>query len=401
MGRPAPGMSAGRRSLDARVRGEHALAAATDTTASVLYSVEQIFPEPGGSGLSAQLTELWTAFAGVANDPASPAVRRLLVGKARAAARTLNRLSDALAGLGAAIMQELSADLASASDAALDLAVVNGRLAERSGAHGDTTALVGQRDALLDCLSRSVGAVATSNANATADVSVAGQPLVTGLSSTVLRANRDEETPGGATASPGSRAVVTLVGTATVTLNSGAAAARVGALAVAIPHYTAQLDAIADGLCGAVNRMQLTGYDLCGASGADAFAGTGAAGIDAVIDHVTIAASSTPGGNLGNSNALAASALGTLDDGPDARYASLVGDVAAASRSARQRQAVQTSVANGMAALSASLSGASDAAVLSSLLEFEQACADSAQVLMTLDGALHNAIHQTELWVRS
>ena len=369
--------------LDARVRAEHASGAAADTTASTLSAVEQIVPEPDTGGLSDQLGNFWKAWGSVANDPAGTSgSRAILLQSAGTVAHTLNGLSSSLAGVTQDTATSLGNDLAGANTAASQLGSLNDKIAVASATGQNPSSLLDQRDQLLDTLSTTVGASVRLNANGTADVTVGGQSLVSGDTVTTLSADASTHQ-------------VSVGGTA-VSLDGGNAAARVTALTVTIPGYQSRLDGVANALSSATNSIQAAGYDLSGNAGTAMFTGAGAAGISvALTDPNAIAASSTPGGNLGNGNALTASQHGTAADGPDAAYTGLVGDVGSASAAAQQQQTTQDSVVANVDSLQQSTSGVSYDEEVSQMMIYQNAFSASSRVLTTVDQMLDTLINHT------
>ena len=367
--------------LDARVRNEHAAGANADTTTSVLGDVEALFPEPTDSALGGQLSDFWAAWGTVANDPGSSPSRTVLLQKAQAVVTTLQSTSSALNDVATSTAAGLTNDLSSANAAASTLATLNGHIAVATATGGDTAALLDQRDQALDQLSKLVGGVATINANGTASVSVGGVSLVNGVTAGTLSANSSYQVSVGGTA---------------VTLADSSASAETTMLTTVLPGYQSQLDGVANALASSVNSVQAAGYDQVGNAGAALFSGSGAAGITlTTTDPSKIAASSTPGGNLDGSNALAASQQGTAANGPDSAYQVLVGNVATDNQAAQSTQSVQTAVVNNVDNLKSSVSGVNYDEEVTNMLTYQHAFQASSRVLTTLDDMLDTLINHT------
>jgi flagellar hook-associated protein 1 FlgK len=369
--------------VDARARAEHARGALADTTANSLAAIENVFPEPSDNGLSEQLNDFWNSWSAVANDPGSTAPRTVLLQRAATVASTLNAMSTSLGDVATSTAESLGQDVGAANSAAGQLALLNGQIAVASASGANANTLLDQRDVLLGRLSTLVGGVATINANGSADVSVAGQSLVSGSSTTGLTVTGTNQVTVGATA-------VTLVG--------GSAAAEVLALTTTIPAYQAQLDAVANALASTVNGAQGAGYDLAGNPGGPLFAGSGASAVAvAITDPAALAASGMPGGNLDGSNALSLAGLGNVAGGPDRAYATLVGSIGSASALAEQQQITQSAVTTSVDAMRTSVSGVNYDEEVSNMLTFQHAYNASARVLTTLDGMLDTLINHTGL----
>lgn len=367
--------------LDARVRNEHAKGASTDATASTLSDIEQLLPEPGTNGLSSQLDTFYKDWGTVANAPDNTAARTVLLKDAASAASTLTSLSASLSDVATGTAGALSGDVTQANTAATQLASLNQQIAIASATGQNGNALLDQRDQLLNQLSTLVGGTATIAANGQASVTVGGQALVDGITANSMSVDSSSQ--------------VSVNGTA-VTLSGGSAGARVTALTSTIPGYQAQLDSVANSLISAGNSIQSSGYDLAGNAGTPLFGGSGASDIAVVLTNPNgIAASSSPGGNLDGSNALAASQQGSATGSPSKLYTSLIGDVAGASASAQQLQTTQSAVVSNVDGLKSSVSGVNYDEEVSNMLTYQHAFSASSRVLTTIDQMLDTLINHT------
>ena len=369
--------------LDARLRSEHARGALADTTASTLQSIEAAFPEPGDTGLSAQLSSFWNSWATLANHPNDTATRGVVLQDAASLAGTLHTMSSSLSDATASTAQSFAGHVAAVNTAAGQLATLNTQIAIGAATGGNVNALLDQRDKLVDSLSSLAGASVTVQPNGTADVSIGSKQLVAGATANTLTANSGYGLQ---------------LGGATVTAASGSLAAETTALTSTLPGYAAQLDAVANGVVAAVNNAQHAGYDLAGTAGADVFSGSGAAGITvSMTDPNKLAASGSPGGNLDGSNALALSLTGAKAGSPDAAYAGLIGSLGTASALAQQQAGTQDSIVANVESMKSSVSGVSLDEEAANMLMYQQAFNASSRVLTTLDSMLDTLINHTGL----
>ena len=369
--------------VDARLRTEQSRGSLADTAASQLQQLESVFPEPSDTGLGETLNDFWNAWASVANDPGSNAARTVLLQDAATVTSTLNAMSATLTDLAASSAQALGQDAAAATSAASQLATLNTQITIANATGVNDNALLDQRDTLLSSLATLVGGVATLNPDGSADVTVGGQPLVTGSTAVAV------------TVDP---AYAVSVGASVVTLTGGSAAAEATALTTTYPTYQSRLDAVADSLSSVVNGVQAAGYDLSGNAGTPMFTGSGAAGISvAITDPRLVAAASSPGGTLDGANALAASVLGASSSGPDTAYAGLVADVASDSALAQRRAATQQAVTSTVTTLQNSISGVSTDEEVSAMLTYQHAYSAASRVLTTVDDMLDTLINHTGL----
>jgi flagellar hook-associated protein 1 FlgK len=367
--------------VDARARIEHARSALTDGAAATLSSIERLFPEPSDNGLAEQLNDFWNSWADVGNDPGSTAARAVVLPKAGTVATQLNTMSASLQTIAGTASDSLTAHVQSVNAAASQLADLNGKIAVATATGSNSNGLLDERDLLLDQLAKLAGGVATINPNGSADVTIGGATLVTGNTAAVMTTDASY--------------AVKLGGNA-VTLAGGSTAADVQALTVDIPNYQGRLDAVAAALANTVNSAQASGYDLSGQPGAAMFTGTTAATITmSLTSPAGIAASSTPGGNLDGSHAIALSQAGTSATGPDAVYQTLVGDLGAASGLAQQRQTTQDAITASVDSLRDSASGVSYDEEVTNMISHQQAFQASSRVLTTLDDMLDTLINHT------
>jgi flagellar hook-associated protein 1 FlgK len=367
--------------LDARVRVEHARSANADATASALGDVESLFPEPSDDGLGGQLSDFWSAWGTVANDPGNTSSRSVLLQKAQAIATTLHIASATMDDVVTATSGELNQNLTSAKNVANQLADLNGLISSTTAVGADANSLLDQRDQLLDQLSSLVGGSATLNQDGTATVTVGGANLVSGTTASALTVDSGYQIS---------------VGGSAVSVGESSIGAESTLLTTTLPQYRAQLDGVADALKSAVNGIQAAGYDQNGAAGAELFSGSGAAGLTVTTtDPRMVAASGTPGANLDGSNALRASQEGSAPDSPDNAYTTLVGSVATATASAQQQQTLQDAVVTNVNNLKSSVSSVNYDEEVSNMLTYQRAFQASSRVLTTLDDMLDTLINHT------
>lgn len=372
--------------LDARARTEHSRGAAADAATKVYTDLENVFPEPSDNGLSEQLNDFWNSWAPVANDPGAEAPRRVLLQRAATVVSTLNAMSTSLDTVAATSSQSLGNDIAAADTAAKQLAQINGQLIVAHATGANANSLLDQRDQLLDQLSKLVGGVASFNADGSANVTVGGQALVSGVTANGISVDASYQVR---------------VNSTPVTLGAGSASADVAALTTTIPKYQSMLDAVAQKLASTVNAQQAAGQDLAGNPGAAMFAGgpplTAASISIALSNPDGVAAAGAGKGTLDGGNALVAGTLGGQPGSADALYGGLVGDLASASALSQQQQATQASVTAHVDTLRDSVSGVSIDEEVSNMLTYQRTFQAASRVLTTVDDMLDTLINRTGL----
>ena len=117
---------ADRRRLRSGERGGSRCAGAAGTTNQVMTSIESIFPEPSGNGLSAQLSTFWTDLSTLAANPNQAGAQQTVAADANGLAGALNTTSSQLSQLAAS----LQAEVGTGSGDSGTLAQVNGLLSQ-------------------------------------------------------------------------------------------------------------------------------------------------------------------------------------------------------------------------------------------------------------------------------
>jgi len=241
-------------------------------------------------------------------DPTSTSLRANVVEDARTMVGTFNIAATALQSVGTGLRFEASDAITQVNTLSGELARVNLRLSRASDASSDQTALLDQRDSLLQQLSKFTDISATINTDSTVEVRVGGSsgPLMVqgGTAGTLAMTTATDGTitfaVSGFTASPTAAA-----------LTGGSLAGKALAL-TKLASVQTTLDGLANTLATAVNAAQGNGIDLSGAAGQPMFSGgppfTAASLTLALTDGTriaTAAASAGPGSrDPANLNAL-------------------------------------------------------------------------------------------------
>jgi len=241
-------------------------------------------------------------------DPTSTSLRANVVEDARTMVGTFNIAATALQSVGTGLRFEASDAITQVNTLSGELARVNLRLSRASDASSDQTALLDQRDSLLQQLSKFTDISATINTDSTVEVRVGGSsgPLMVqgGTAGTLAMTTATDGTitfaVSGFTASPTAAA-----------LTGGSLAGKALAL-TKLASVQTTLNGLANTLATTVNAAQGNGIDLSGAAGQPMFSGgppfTAASLTLALTDGTriaTAAASAGPGSrDPANLNAL-------------------------------------------------------------------------------------------------
>jgi len=242
------------------------------------------------------------------SDPVDGSLRASVVEQGRTLAQTFNVAAKSLDAVGEGLRFEALDGVDAVNRIAGELARVNLRLSRAADASSDQTALLDQRDNLLQELSGHVDLTTSFNADKTVAVIIGGPSggaLVSGGAAGTMAM----------TTAPGGTVAFTLDGNA-VTIGGGAIAGKSLALTELAQDHI-KLDAVASSLITTVNNAQAAGVDLAGNSGQPLFAGTGAADMAMVASGggALATAPASAGAQSRNPANLVAlrSALGTAD----------------------------------------------------------------------------------------
>jgi len=315
-------------------------------------------------------------------DPTSSSLRANVIEDARTMVGTFNIAASALDSVGTGLRFEAGDAVSQTNTLAQELARVNLRLARAADATSDQTALLDQRDSLLQQLS------------AFADVSTAISPADGTVEVRLGGASGEKLVSGGAAYQLG----MTTAGNGTITFDvAGVAVAPAGgslagkALAlVKLADVHLKLDQVANAMASAVNAAQAAGVSLGGTAGAAVFGGSTATGFTAagltlsLTDGAGIAAAKAgePAGSrdASNLNALRG-ALAAAD--PTGRMDGLLFDISGTVAGRKvTRDALQTIAGNARVSLAAQ-AGVDLDGEAANLIRFQQAFQASGKVMQT------------------
>ncbi len=263
--------------------------------AEYLGSIEGIFAESEGSGLSEALSEFWSAWQDLADNPTGTAERSSLVSDANTLAGLFNSKRSSLSEQQQAIDDDVADTVAAINEDIRKIAALNQQIAQVSAKGQDTGSLQDNLETLVKDLASLTDITTYTGDNGQISINLTnGSPLVQGTTTWSL---------GTATNATTGLQDVTWIddqGNAAVITSEMTGGKLGGELEVrdeTIPSYLGSLDTLAATLIEAVNDLHTTGYDLNGDAGTAFFSGTTAAdmAVSATIlaDAGLVAASDT------------------------------------------------------------------------------------------------------------
>src|SRR5207342_2552720 len=103
----------------------HGSLASLDQADATMQAVQNIFGEPSDSGLGAQLSNFWSSWDAVANNPGDPGVRSVLLQDATTLAGTFNAAATSLKQLRSSETTQLGALVTQINTTSKSLALLN------------------------------------------------------------------------------------------------------------------------------------------------------------------------------------------------------------------------------------------------------------------------------------
>jgi flagellar hook-associated protein 1 FlgK len=406
----------------------------------VLTGIQDVFPlgqnssasttQSANTSIAGQLSNFWSAWDAIAQDPSSLAPRTQIVDMAQGLATSLNEASTQLTQLATNTASELKSNVGQTNSLLAQVASLNQSIVTAGTGGSGASALNDQLQNALGQLASLAGVNVTMQQNGTAQVSIGGVTLVQGNTADTLKRIATPYTSGTSGTSGPTGVTYTISAFPTtadalaktngvnVPVSSGAIAGQLTGLNVAIPKYQASLNTVASDLATTVNNQLAQGYTVSGSpptytytKGTGLFIGTGALGTSAfgtsatditVDPNITnnpqlIAAigSNASGGPIGAndaSNAQAMAELGTAAAGPDLAYQNLVQGIGADTQNANSQLASQTSVASQAQQALQAVSGVNQNTQLTDLMQYQANYQASAKVVSVIDQTLQSLL---------
>jgi len=393
--------------LDSRVRATAASDGYADLTSAVMGKLETAMSEPGDTGLAATLHDFWAAWQNVANHPGEPSSAGVVI---EAASTLANRIAAAYtqtADTWSSTRDQAVNMVAQVNTIAAQVAALNDQIRQVKAAQGSPNELLDQRAVLTAKLATLAGASVIDREDGSADVMLAGNPLVTGSKTHAL-------VVAGATKLADANAQPFIVAwdsrpTESAELNGGALAGAVAALAPgtasgggSILSAAANYNALATKVATMVNTVHATGATPSGTTGLNFFSFAGgvpaALGLTVVPTNAAGIAAGIPNAGAGSGGiADAIASIGLAEDGPDATWSAFVVRIGIDTRRADDQASVAA-----LAAASASAAQLAETSVdideeTTQLLTYQHAYQGAARVMTAIDEMLDTLINRTGL----
>lgn len=289
----------------AEVRRTGSDAARADAEVQGLENVEAAVEQ---TGVYDSVVNFEAGLQKLVSDPTDGSLRAAVVEQGRTLAQTFNTAASSLDAAGDGLRFDAQDGVDNVNRITGELARVNLRLSRASDASSDQTALLDQRDQLLQDLSGYTGIYTTFDDQGVVSVTLGsstGPSLVSGGTAGTLAM---------ATATDGTVSF-TLDGNA-ATISSGSIAGQ-GLALTQLASTRSQLDAVANSIMNVINSAQANGVDLNGNTGTAMFSGTGAANMTMIATSGSAIAAAATGSGANSRDASNLSAMRTTLDSAD------------------------------------------------------------------------------------
>jgi flagellar hook-associated protein 1 FlgK len=384
--------------LEARAQTEHATTANLTVQNDTLSQIEQSFQEPGDTGIQSMLTNVWSGWSDIHNNPTDPGARSQLLQRTQTLVAGLHTVAAALDGQWTNTQDSLNTLMTDVNSSAKQVADLNQAIMRATESKMPTNELQDKRDVLILHLADTIGATAVKQSDGTLSVAVGGTTLVSGNAALALKLTG---APSSATALSNPAVIVTDPAGTPMSVG-GTARGQLNALTSIIPRYQGQLDGIAQQLAAQSNAGHTAGYDLNGQPGKPMFGQTPSTAPSITAANITLlisdpnelaaaavsptAAGGVTSGDGGNADAMFQQRLTTT--GVDATYRKMIVASGVETATASGNLATQTVVSSNVDSARDSVAGVSTDEEMTNMLQFQHGYQAAGKLVETINSML-------------
>jgi len=361
-----------------------------------MSQVETLFNETAGTGLQTPLSAFFSSLQQLSTNPSDSSLRVGVISAAQNLATAFNQSSSALTTQQSDLNQSVEQSVGEVNNFTTQVAQLNNQISGLTESGEDPSALIEQRDVVLQNLSNVIGISIIGGDNNNITVTTGnGSPLVVGNQSFALQTQTNTAT--------GMQDVFSQGQDITSQISAGELGGQIQVRDQQIPSILNQLDTLASSIENSVNTQSQAGYDLNGNPGTNLFTTppVGVAGAAATmgvaISNPSLVAASSDGtaGSNGNANALAAIANQAIVNGqtPSDYYSGTVFQIGNAVSNATAEQTAAQQVTQQLQNQIGALSGVSLNEEAANLTKFQQAYDASARVVTIISDLTNEAIN--------
>ena len=389
--------------IDAQFRAENGSFGRWEYAEQVFRQIEDLFGEPGETGLNEMLGKFWNTWEDLANTPESSSARVAVQQRGITLTHAFNRLDARLRTLQEDLNTSIEAKGTQINAIAKQIAELNVRIVSVSAQGDHANDAQDERDRLIDTLSKLVNITTGEHADGTITIAIGGRVLVgrdvaAELTTTIRSSGQgglrdvvwksDEADPSRMTS---------------VRITNGELGGILDVRDSKIPDYLDQLNTLASHLTQEINTLHRSGYGIEGGTGMNFFeenvsgAGDMALSPDILNDPGQIAASSdgSPGDN---SNALAIAELRhrlTMNGGTTTfgdHYSSLIATIGVQSQEAQLMRGNRQLLTEQLENERRSVSGVSLDEEMTDLIKYQHAYAAAARLVTTMNDLMQTIL---------
>jgi flagellar hook-associated protein 1 FlgK len=386
--------------LESRGHTEHANSARLTVENETYTQVEEAFREPGDTGIQNLLSDMWSGWEDVANQPQDEAARGQVLKRLETLVGGIHFSQDALGAQWTQSRESLDVLVSDVNAAAANIADLNKAILRANQSGLPANDLSDQRDVLVMKLADQVGATVRHGDDGVVDVIVGGMTLVAGSTAGSL-ATAGTTSVDGVTADP--PRIVTGSGGYTVRVG-GTAEGQLNSLNTIIPNYRKAMDDTAVSLANALNAAHVSGYDLNGAAGTPLLGSSSgpitAASLTVLISDPKMVAASSVAPTAGvpaldHGNADAIGQLRQSTTGTDANYRKMIVELGVQSAVAGRNLDIQSVISTQVDSARESVAGVNIDEEMTNMLSYQHAYAAAGRLITAIDETLDKLINGT------
>ena len=384
--------------IDAQFRAENESSGRWEVAEQLLGQIEDLFGEPGETGLNEILGKFWNSWGDLANNPESSSARVAVQQRGITLTHAFNHLDARLRALQEDLNTSIETKVAQINSIAERIAELNVRIVTVSARGDHANDAEDERDRLMDTLSKLVNMSARESADGAITIAIGGRVLVERDAVAELTTTTRSSGYGVL------RDVVWKSDGAEARITKGELGGILDVRDTKIPNYLEQLNTLALQLVQEINTLHRSGYGIGGSTGINFFEeGTSGASDmalspDILNDPGKIAAAASDGSPGDNSNALAIAELrhGLTMNGDTATfgdyYSSLIATIGVQSQEAQSMRGNHQLLTEQLENERRSISGVSLDEEMTNLIKYQHAYAAAARLVTTVNDLMQSIL---------
>jgi flagellar hook-associated protein 1 FlgK len=387
--------------LQARTYDATSFDSAARSRDQALESVEGLFNDLAGTGLSSSVNALYSSFGALSANPSDPTARNAVLNRADQFASTVRDATAQLDTQRNDLLTQAKGVATEINGFASQVAKLNGQIAFSEASGSDAADLKDRRDQLIGQISERINVHQFTDGSGKVSLSIGGASLVEGDNANAVSI--------GLQGSDNSLQILVGRGAGSADVTAQVTGGKLGGLHEARDVDTVavmqNLDKFASDVANAVNAQHVAGFDQSGNPGVNIFNVSGSPNGARLLalnpalagrpDLVAASSSAASGpGDSGNSVLLSQLSAKALASGrtPIEAYSDLIGDLGQRKAGAEQDAELRSAVLSQAKSMRDSVSGVNMDEEMISLTRFQRAYEAAAKLVSTADELLAGLI---------